>query len=78
MRIVELEAQPNCVLSIVGDDGRVGRLMSARIYSMRRSRRFETRPNLRGSSMAGTLSNGIVGPTCQRTRSRRGGRWLEK
>ena len=25
MRIVELEAQPNCVLSIVADDGRVGR-----------------------------------------------------
>jgi Protein of unknown function (DUF2442) len=24
MRIVELEAQPNCVLSIVADDGRVG------------------------------------------------------
>ncbi len=25
MRIVELEAQPNCILSIVADDGRVGR-----------------------------------------------------
>ena len=25
MRVVELEAQPNCVLSIVADDGRVGR-----------------------------------------------------
>jgi len=25
MRIVELEAQPNCVLSIVADDDRVGR-----------------------------------------------------
>jgi hypothetical protein len=25
MRIAELEAQPNCVLSIVADDGRVGR-----------------------------------------------------
>jgi Protein of unknown function (DUF2442) len=25
MRIVELEAQPNCVLSIMADDGRVGR-----------------------------------------------------
>ena len=28
--------------------------------------------------MAGTLLNGIVVPTCQRTRSRHGGRLLEK
>lgn len=78
MRIVELEAQANWVLSIVADDGRVGRFDAAHIYSMRRSRLFEKRPNLRRSSIVGILSNGIVGPTCQRTPSRHGGRWLEK
>ena len=53
-------------------------LMSAPIYSTRRSRCFEMRPNSRRSSMAGILWNGIVGPICQRTRSRHGGRWLKK
>lgn len=46
MRIVELEAQPNCVLSIVADDGRIGRFDVSPFFGMRRSKHYETRLSL--------------------------------
>lgn len=76
MRITELRAEPNWVLSIVADDGRVGR------FDVRPYLQYEAFEALRDQSEfvkvvnGGTLLNGIVVPTCQRTRLRHGGRCL--
>src|SRR5690242_9602020 len=78
MRITELQAQPNRVLSIVADNGRIGRFDASPYLQYEAFEALRDQNEFVKVTMAGILSNGIAAPTCQRTLLRHGGRLLER
>lgn len=74
MRIAELQAQPNWVLSIVADDGRLGRFDVSPYLQYEAFAALRDQTELGKVVNAGTLSNGIAARTCQRTRLRHSGK----
>jgi len=76
MKIVQVCPQSDWVLSIVAEDGRMGKFDVRPDRQTRRLKTCAVPANSRKSSMVATLSNGIVAPICQQIQLRHAGRLL--
>ena len=76
MKIAELKIQPNWILTVVAEDGRVGHFDVGPTFKTKRLKRFKIKANSKKSSMVVTLLNGNVELICPLTPLRRGGKLL--
>jgi hypothetical protein len=73
MRIAELKIQPNWILTVIAEDGRIGYFDVVPTLKTKHLKLFKTKVNSQKSSMVVTLLHGTVELICRQTPLKRNG-----